>query len=157
LSQHADADLNLILEYISIPGFIRFFKSTYFCVSRLTHYIWRSARIRVWINKPSNHARCQQSCTIPATTHDASNHARYQQPHTMPATMHDVGNHTLCQQSHAMQQPHAMPAIACYASNHAWCYQITHYGSNRTLCQQPRTMSILYAPRFCSASMGLFL
>jgi hypothetical protein len=48
--RHSDgADLNSIQECSSIPGFIRFFKSTYFCAIRLTHYIWRSARVRIWI------------------------------------------------------------------------------------------------------------
>jgi hypothetical protein len=55
LRHPADADLNLIHGCSSIPGFIRFFKSTYFCVSRLTHYIWRSARIRIWVSEPQDY------------------------------------------------------------------------------------------------------
>src|SRR5436309_14265346 len=43
----AGADLNLILEYSSIPGVRRFFQSTYFGAILLAHYIWRSTWIRM--------------------------------------------------------------------------------------------------------------
>ena len=45
----AGVDLNLILEYSSIPGVIRLRQSTYFVVTLLTHYIWQSTRVRIWV------------------------------------------------------------------------------------------------------------